>query len=117
MTTHKNLMTPCIAAVLALGMAACGGGGNGDGPAAVDDTPPPPPTLDLSDLTDDREIDAGEYTVAGLPADTPEGVPIPIPADGVAIGDATFSCSGDEACTVMVDGTTLTTTGTIIAPG
>ena len=113
MTTHKNLMTLCVAAVFAVGLAACGGNGNGDGPAAVDETPPPPPTLDLSDLTDDQEIDAGEYTVAGLPADTPEGVAIPIPADGVAIGDATFSCSGDEACTVMVDGTTLTTTGTI----
>ena len=112
MTTHKNLMTLCVAAVFAVGLAACGGG-NGDGPAAMDETPPALDVLDLSDLTDDQKIDAGEYTVAGLPADTPEGVPIPIPADGFDIGDATFSCSGDEACTVMVDGTTLTTTGTI----
>ena len=32
MFTHKNLMTVCCAAVLALGLAACGGGGGDDAP-------------------------------------------------------------------------------------
>ena len=36
MFTHKNLMTVCCAAVLALGLAACGGGGGDGMPAVVD---------------------------------------------------------------------------------
>ena len=46
MSTYKNLMTVCCAAVLALGLAACGGGGGddtADTPTTTDPTPPPPP--------------------------------------------------------------------------
>lgn len=43
MSTYKSLRTICIAAVLSLGLAACGGGG-GSGDRA-DPAPPPPPDL------------------------------------------------------------------------
>ena len=36
MTTHKNLMTLCVAAVFAVGLAACSDNG-GDGPDDRDD--------------------------------------------------------------------------------
>ena len=34
MSTQKNLITLCFAAVFTLGLAACGGGGGGDAPPA-----------------------------------------------------------------------------------
>ena len=42
MTTHKNLLTLCVAAVLTLGLAACGGDG-GDDPVTTMPDPPPDP--------------------------------------------------------------------------
>ena len=41
MLTHRNLLTACFAALLALGLAACGTGGNGAAPVAMMDDPPP----------------------------------------------------------------------------
>ena len=43
MLTHRNLLTACFAALLALGLAACGTGGNGAAPVAMMDDPVPDP--------------------------------------------------------------------------
>ena len=69
MSTYKNLMTVCCAAVLALGLAACGGGGSdsptASAPSATTPAPPPDPAPDpapksaLSYATDlNGEVDA-----------------------------------------------------------
>ena len=47
MSTHKNLMTVCCAAVLAFGLAACGGGGGG-GDAPVASTNGGAPVVDMN---------------------------------------------------------------------
>ena len=44
MSTQKNLITLCFAAVFTLGLAACGGGGGGGGDAPVTGTTDIPPT-------------------------------------------------------------------------
>ena len=46
MLTHRNLLMACFAALLALGLAACGTGGNGAAPAAMMDDPVPEPDPD-----------------------------------------------------------------------
>ena len=44
MSTQKNLITLCFAAVFTLGLAACGGGGGGDAPVTgTTDIPPTGP--------------------------------------------------------------------------
>ena len=43
MTTHKNLLTLCVAAVLTLGLAACGSDGSDPVTEMPDPTPPPDP--------------------------------------------------------------------------
>ena len=140
MTTHKNLMTLCVAAVFAVGLAACGGGGNGDGPdagmddtdAGMDDTDTgmddtdtgmddtdtgptdPPPTqvaVTLPDVMADYGEDVEELNV---PADTYE-----ISAgDTMPVGDVDFTCAmGGDDCSVEVmdDGTVESTGGDVSA--
>ena len=41
MSTHKNLITLCVAALFTLGLAACGGNGNGNGDDPVTTDPGP----------------------------------------------------------------------------
>ena len=80
MSTYKNLMTVCCAAVLVLGLAACGGGGGddtADAPTTTDPTPPaPPPPADLTtnfaaaqDANDDA-MDAGELATGAMESAT-----------------------------------------------
>ena len=110
MTTHKNLMTLCVAAVFAVGLAACGGG-NGDGPdtgmddtdtgmddtdTGMDDTdtgptdpPPTPVAVNVDDVTEGCDVEDGMVVV-------PAG-------DTMPYGDIDFTCDdGGDACTVMV---------------
>ncbi len=46
MSIQKNLITLCFAAVLTLGLAACGGGSGSDRAGPSDQTPPPPTAVD-----------------------------------------------------------------------
>ena len=46
MSIQKNLITLCCAAVLTLGLAACGGGSGSDRAGPSDQTPPPPTAVD-----------------------------------------------------------------------
>ena len=54
MSTQKNLITLCFAAVFTLGLAACGGGGSDQsGDAAGTPMTPPPPTADEQTMAQD----------------------------------------------------------------
>ena len=57
MSTQKNLITLCFAAVFTLGLAACGGGSGSDQAAAPDPTPPPPTTADPLPTADETAHD------------------------------------------------------------
>ena len=52
MSTHKNLITLCFAAVFTLGLSACGGGGGGG------------PTVDMGNDLEGKFILSGEM-IAG----------------------------------------------------
>ena len=84
MSTHKKLISLGAAAVLALGLAACGSGG---GPTTA--PPPAPKTVDLSGLTSGYQLTAGEYEIkAGASADS---------------SDVKFTCAtGGDDCVVTV---------------
>ncbi len=107
MTTHKNLMTLCVAALFTLGLAACGSDG-GDDPVTMPDPPPDPtPTpvaVDMSGVTMGYMVTAGTVEIAA--------------GTTMTHGDVDFMCAaGGEACTVMVmgDGTATSTGGTVTA--
>ena len=127
MTTHKNLMTLCVAAVFAVGLAACGGGGNGDGDgpdAGMDDTDTGMDDTDTGmddtdtgmddtdtgmDDTDTGPTDPPPTPVAVNVDDVTEGFDVEdgmvvVPAgDTMSYGDIDFTCDdGGDACTVMV---------------
>ena len=96
MFKFKNLKTICFAAVLSLGLAACGGG---DGDQGMMEPPPPPPVaVDLSGVTAGYMAAAGTVEIAA--------------GHSTTVGDVTFSCAADGAdCTVTVaaDGTATAT--------
>ena len=109
MLTHRNLLMACFAALLALGLAACGTGGS-NGPAAMGDPDPDPaPTPVAVALPTDRPSTytppaAGTVTIAA--------------GQSQASGDVQFTCAaGGEACAVMVaaDGTVTSLGGTVTA--
>ena len=116
MQRYRKLMTICAAAVLALGLAACGGGGGDDGPTAETPTTPTMPepmppapepvAVDLPMLPtgDMYALSAGEHEIA---------------AGGTAEnGGVMFACAaGGEACvvTVTADGTASSTGGAVTA--
>ena len=107
MSTYKNLMTVCCAAVLALGLVACGGGGSG-GPTAGGGggggMMPKPVAVDLSGVATDAMRTAG---MAEIDA-----------GDSATIGDVTYTCAADgDDCSVTVvdDGTATSTGGTVTA--
>ena len=93
MSSHKKLISLGAAAVLALGLAACGGGG---GPST---TAPTPKTVDLTGLTSGWMLGAtGKLEIkAGASMDS---------------GDVKFTCdaNGDD-CVVTVSATGATATG------
>ena len=69
MIGHKNLLTACFAALLALGLAACGTTGDDAAPAAMDDTPMddgmPDPEAELTELEAAQKGAADAATAAG----------------------------------------------------
>ena len=111
MSTRKNLITLCFAAVFTLGLAACGGGGGGDAPLT---------DMDDGDIVDNRvPMIVGEVIPSGttlmLPAglvanitvsDVEEGTSVPVPGVG------SFDCVTGP-CTVVVADNVVTTTGDI----
>ena len=93
MSTHKKLISLGAAAVLALGLAACGGGG---GPST---TAPTPKKVDLTGLTSGYMLGAaGKLEIdAGASMDS---------------GDVKFMCkAGGDDCVVTVSATGATATG------
>ena len=107
MSTHKNLITLCFAAVLALGLSACGGGGGGGGGDA--------PVTGMMDGDGSLE---GKFILSGemIPVeDVADGTTIPIeseaelPLDGVG----TVRCVSDEGCLLTVKEGTLTIMGNL----
>ena len=105
---NSKLTMACSAAVLALAMAACSS--SDDPPMAMDDPapmpmpmPPTPLAVDLAAVTVGYVIAAGVVEVAS--------------GGTVNHGDVSFTCSGDEACTVSVadDGTVTSTGGSVTA--
>ena len=117
MQRYRKLMTICAAAVLALGLAACGGGGGDDGPTAETPTTPtmpepmpPAPEPVAVDIPDAGYLDeinmaqAGTLEIAAGMTETSGGV--------------TFLCAaGGDDCTVEVaaDGSAMSTGGTVTA--
>ena len=110
---NSKLTMACSAAVLALAMAACSSSSDDDPPVAsidemtplpvVEPTPPTPVAVDLAAVTVGYVIAAGVVEVAS--------------GGTVNHGDVSFTCSGDEACTVTVadDGTVTSIGGTVAA--
>ena len=80
MSTRKNFLTACFAAVLATGLAACGGGG--DQP----DEPPPPMTYNVA-LPDGHGLSVGMTTLT---------------MGETMIGGTTISCPAADGCTLTV---------------
>ena len=103
MLTHRNLLMACFAALLALGLAACGTGGNGAAPAAMMDDPVPTPVaVDLTGVTEGFSAEAGTIELAA--------------GESRDNGDIAFTCAdGGDACTVTVavaDDDTISATST-----
>ena len=108
MSRYKSLKTICIAAVLSLGLAACGGGSNDQGMMDPPPPPPPPPpvAVDMSDVTAGYMAAAGTIEIAA--------------GHSTTVGDVAFACAADGAdCTVTVaaDGSATATadSGTVTA--
>ena len=124
MTISSKLKYLPIAAFAAVAVALAGCGGGGSSP--VTSVPADTPTIAVAALGADGTIEAGTYQLTGTQEELialaaavdgidepPEGgyapgVMVTIPGIGV------LTCTGDVNCTVMVDGTTVTTTGTIM---
>ena len=107
MFTYRNLMTVGCAAVLALGLAACGD--NDDGPSTSMNGGMP--TMDLAwDMLDGETIEPGTYAISSAPADLlddAENVVVPeggfVPGSMVELGGYVLTCSGTVNCSVTVD--------------
>ena len=122
MTTHKNLMTLCVAALFTLGLAACGGNG-GDGPTTTTPMPGGSP-LAFSALEGGMEVLAGHYHLTDAPADfvaalgaveQPQGGYAP--GSMVTVGGLDLHCAdaGAGNCSVAVnDDGSFTVMGTIL---
>ena len=114
MFKHRNLMPVCLAAVLALGLAACGGGGGGDAPMTSmmdgDVSEPTRPAelgvevADLMYLDEDNAPMAGTMMVAAGEMATNNGVIFMCPAGG-----------DDCEVTVNADGSATSTGGAATA--
>ena len=84
MSKYRKLTTVCSAALLTLGLAACGGGG-GDGD--MTETPPPPPPTYTVALPDGHGLMAGTTT---------------LPQGDTMVGDTTISCPSADGCMLTV---------------
>ena len=123
MTTHKNLMTLCVAAVFAVGLAACGGGGgNGDGPdTGMDDTDTGMDDTDTGMDDTDTGMDEMMVDLSGVTPGygTITAGTVTIPGgETMDRGDVGFKCAeGVDACEVTVadDGTVMSTGGKVTA--
>ncbi len=113
MSMYRKLMTFGCAAVLALGLAACGGGGDDDTAGAPttmpDPTPDPKPTAMVM-IPDAMYLSAANMPMAGEMEIAPGG--------SYTSGGVTFSCPADgDACEVevMADGSVTSTGGAATA--
>ena len=93
MPLYKKLTTLCYAAVLALGLVACGGGGGGsDDMAETTPTPPAPapaPTVTPVDVAGNPDLVPGSLTLAA--------------GATRMVGDTTVTCpTGGDSCTLTV---------------
>ena len=88
MSTQKNLITLCLAAVLTLGLAACGGGSGSDQAAAPDPTPPPPTTTDPLPTADGQLTMAQDAVTAAETAVAAATTPAQISAAYAALAAA-----------------------------
>ena len=111
MSTHKNLITLCFAAVFTLGLAACGGGGSG-----------PAPTADMDSDTDGGDTDGdvsleGKYIASGTMiavAGVPDAMlPIESGATLLLPGLGTVECVSDDGCLGTVANGVLTIMGNL----
>ena len=122
MFTHRKLTTVCCAAVLALGLAACGSS-NKAMVGKPTPTPPPPATeLAYADVSAGLNVQPGTYDVTDPPQALVDAVEGFVPEDSYAAGDEIelgplmLKCAdtSTDGCTVTVnDDGTLTTTGII----
>ena len=115
MSTHKNLMTVCCAAVLAFGLAACGSSSDdNDMPPVTDNGMTPDPDDPMVSSLDGKRFPDG--TMITLPAGLLDVVTANYKAmegDTVEVlGVGTFECVTGP-CTVDVANSVVTTTGVI----
>ena len=89
MLTHRNLLTACFAALLALGLAACGTGGDG-GPAAMMDDPADPVDPDPDPEPEPSDLDVAQ-TEAQDAADAAKGFATDAATDATAAVAAAMS--------------------------
>ena len=109
MSTHKNLITVCCAAVLAFGLAACGSSSDDDGMPAMTDT---------GDNGDTGGTMMPAVSVS-LPGDLPGGHEPAADMVTIAAGSSAsrggvmFSCAadGDDCAVTIGDGGSVTSTG------
>ena len=120
MSTHKNLITLCLAAVFTLGLAACGGGGGGGG-APVTDIPDMEPDLTLAGVLMGQLVPEGIHTLADdlvealgaadaadadlLGVDYPEGTTITVAGLPLTCGVGPCSVVDNEDGTITTKGT------------
>ena len=112
MSTQKNLMTVCCAAVLAFGLAACGSNGDDDETVSVTTpTTPTTPTMDGDVSLEGKYIASGttipgvEYPDTVISADNGESVDLP--------GLGTVECASDDGCSGTVADGVLTIAGNL----
>ena len=108
MSTYRNLITLCFAAVFALGLAACGGGSDGPTmttPDPVEPTPKPTAMVTIPDamyLDEDNAPMAGTTMISAGEMATNNGVIFMCPADGddcevTVAADGSVTSTGGEA--------------------
>ncbi len=97
MSIQKNLITLCSAAVLTLGLAACGGGSDSDQAAAPDRTPPPPTTADPLPTADEQLTMAQDAVTAAETAVAAATTPAQISAAYAALAAAQVQLATAES--------------------
>ena len=95
---HRKLMMVCCAAVLALGLAACGGGGDSPQSTAPTPTPPEPVPVDVTmDVTLAKAAQAALVAVLPNPGDSDT---LTVAAGGMATrAGVEFTCDSAYPCT------------------
>ena len=112
---NKHLMNACLAAVLALGLAACGGSSSdtATAPAPAPDPEPPAPTMPAPTAVTlpsdgDDYLDAADLTL------TDQMIPLAAGAS-MDVGAYTLTCSDAGPCEVTIADGAVTATGDVTA--